>query len=127
MNQTIIALHSPTAVKEVFDKHAASNTNRPASAIVDIITPTMTSILALHIMVRSPIRFRSGKVADQLILANDTWKQMRKLSSSVLTTKAVQQYTKVQQAEATQTIVGLIHEPDVSIHIHMDSTSRVLR
>lgn len=39
MNQTIIALHSPAVVKEVFDKHGASNTNRPKSTIVKIITP----------------------------------------------------------------------------------------
>ncbi|KAF1959367.1 cytochrome P450 [Byssothecium circinans] len=93
MNQTIIALHSPAAVKEVFDKHGASNTNRPKSTIVEIITP-------------DNLNLGTGRYA------NETWKLMRKASQALLNSRNLEKFTKVQHAEATQMIVDLIHTPE---------------
>ncbi|KAJ6562395.1 hypothetical protein B0H19DRAFT_1234023 [Mycena capillaripes] len=39
MHLTIIVLNSPTTVKEVIDKRGATSSNRPASIMVDIVTP----------------------------------------------------------------------------------------
>lgn len=38
-HHTIIALNTPSAVKELFEKRSASNTNRPKSITADTITP----------------------------------------------------------------------------------------
>ncbi|KAF6808949.1 cytochrome P450 [Colletotrichum sojae] len=93
MNQTIIALHSPAVVKEVFDKHGASNTNRPKSTIVEIITP-------------DNLNLGTGRYA------NETWKLMRKASQTLLTSRNLEKFAKVQHAEATQMIVDIVHNPE---------------
>lgn len=48
MNQTIIVLHTPTLVKEIFDKRSVSNSNRPASTIVELITPNNMNLGTGH-------------------------------------------------------------------------------
>ena len=39
MNQTVIVLNSPSALKEVIDKRSASSSNRPKSILADMISP----------------------------------------------------------------------------------------
>jgi hypothetical protein len=39
MNKTIIVLNTPSAVKEVIDKHSASTANRPQSIIAETVIP----------------------------------------------------------------------------------------
>jgi cytochrome P450 len=39
MDQTMIVLNSPTAIRDVIDKHGAASSNRPKSILADMITP----------------------------------------------------------------------------------------
>jgi hypothetical protein len=39
MDQTMIVLNSPTAIRDVIDKHASASSSRPKSILADMITP----------------------------------------------------------------------------------------
>ncbi|KIY51316.1 cytochrome P450 [Fistulina hepatica ATCC 64428] len=93
LNQTIIVLHTPTLVRELFDKRAISNSNRPASSVVEVITPGELNVGTAH-------------------YAGEEWKVMRKASASLLSKESLRKFSDIQHAEVTQMMIDLVHDPD---------------
>ena len=64
MNQTIIVLHTPTLVKEVFEKHSISNSNHPASVLVELITPRNLNLGTGHYGIFGSDRYTCSSLSD---------------------------------------------------------------
>jgi hypothetical protein len=48
MHKTLIVLNTPSAIKEVIDKHASSTSNRPVAIIPGMLLPEDTNLGTAH-------------------------------------------------------------------------------
>ncbi|PFH48833.1 hypothetical protein AMATHDRAFT_5417 [Amanita thiersii Skay4041] len=103
MNQTIIVLNSPTLVREVFDKRAMSNSNRPKSIIANMIVP-------------------DGMNMGISRFADDTWKVFRKATNQLLSNEGMKRLAGYQEAEVSQLIWQFANQPDWLAHIKRFTT-----
>ncbi|KAH8649274.1 cytochrome P450 [Xylariales sp. PMI_506] len=93
MNHTVIVLNTPSIVREVFTKHAITNTNRPASTIAEMISPNGLNLGTSH-------------------YAGESWKIMRKASQHLLRGGKVKALNEILHGEATQMVVDLMNKPE---------------
>lgn len=116
MNQSVIVLSSPSAMKEVIDKHSLSTSNRPKSTIADGITPGNMNLGTGHYGTPQSA-LNSAVNPDRLsfCLANETWKVLRKSAAQLLSNESIRSRSSYQRAEAIQLMWDLAHRPDVRI------------
>ncbi|KAF8649385.1 hypothetical protein AX16_005826 [Volvariella volvacea WC 439] len=89
----IIVLNSPSAVREVFEKHSWSTSNRPKSTIADMITPNDMNLGTGH-------------------TAGETWKILRKPSAQSINNENLRKKKDLQRAEAVQLMWEFCHDPE---------------
>jgi cytochrome P450 len=114
MDQTIIVLNTPSAVREIIEKRSISSSNRPKSIIADMITP--------HGLNFGTCRY--GKYSLALLLnqlfgltpvaaADERWSVLRKSAMRLLNNQNIRQQRDYQRAEASQLLFDLVDDPQV--------------
>ncbi|KAF8623649.1 hypothetical protein AX17_007348 [Amanita inopinata Kibby_2008] len=108
LDQTLIVIQTPTLVKELIDKRAHVNSNRPKSIIASMITP-------------------GGMNMGTTRQTTDAWKAMRRASAQLLSNENMRKMHTYQRAEATQLMWELANQPDEWFeHIRRFTTSLIM-
>ncbi|KAF7328682.1 putative cytochrome P450 [Mycena sanguinolenta] len=88
---TAVVLTNAAAVKELMDKRSGSTVDRPAMHVVDRVTGGLNMGLARY---------------------NETWSTLRRTAHAVLTPQASVRHLPIQQAEASQLLHDILHQPE---------------
>ncbi|KAF8520307.1 cytochrome P450 [Gautieria morchelliformis] len=91
MDNTIIVLNTPSAVREIIDRRSISSSNRPKSIIADMIT--------------HGLNFGTCRYPDE------RWSVLRKSAMRVLNNQNIRKHRDYHRAEASQLMFDLVHDP----------------